>query len=348
MNKKLVKRFYNGECSSEEKRLIANYFKNHPEELEDYFSESEWKLLDDSSELDAAITDRMNKVIRERIAPKNRSLPIIKKLAVAASFFILIAFAWNRFMVKKDVVKIYTEKSATSLIKKINETDSILKLNLPDGSLVELFPKSELNYQFPFDSNSRKITLKGIAKFEVFHDSTRPFTVVSREIATTALGTSFKVIAEEGQEDIKVQLYEGSVVIRNADHEKKVLNIDVYLKPGEVFFYNRARKISGVSMPEKIKIDPDRNSLERKGDSELDKRLNNWYMFNNQSLAMVFESLQSIYDVKIIFNIREIKEISFIGKVERIDSIEDLLNDIATLNNLKVIKKGKTFTITKK
>ena len=70
-------------------------------------------------------------------------------------------------------------------------------------------------------------------------------------------------------------------------------------------------------------------------------------MFNNQSLAMVFESLQMIYDVKINYNIREIKEISFIGKVERIDSIENLLKDIATLNDLKVIKNGKNYTITK-
>lgn len=348
MNKKLIERFYRDECSSDEKRMIYNYFKNHPEELEAYFSETEWELLGTSNELDLEITERMNKVINEKIGPKKQSLPWIKKLAVAASFFLLIAFGWQYFKAEKHNLKQEPERIASILVKKINNTDSILKLDLPDGSLVELFPKAELNYQTPFDSNSRKIFLSGIAKFDVFHDSTRPFSVISEEIATTALGTSFKVIAEKNQEEVKVQLYQGSVVIRNADAYENNLSIDYYIKPGEIFFYNRAKRISGISNSEKRKNSQNKKTVKENGNPEISNEQNNWYMFNNQNLAMVFESLETIYGVRIKYNPRQIKEISFIGKVERNESVGNLLDDIAKLNGLQVLKNGKTFTITKK
>ena len=347
MNKKLIERFYRNECSPDEKGLIIHYLKNHPEESEAYFSETEWELFS-GEEMDLEITERMNKVINENIIPKKHSLHWIKKLAVAASFFLLILYAWHYLKEEKHDLKQAAERIVRIPVKTINNTDSILKFDLPDGSLVELFPKSALDYQLPFDSNSRKIFLSGIAKFDVFHDSTKPFTVFSEEIATTALGTSFKVFAEKGREEVKVQLYVGSVVIRNADVYKNNLSMDYYLKPGEVFFYNRTKRISGISNLNEIKKSQNKKRVEEKVNTKLSTELNNWYMFNNQSLAMVFESLQTIYDVKINFDASEINEISFIGRVERADSIENLLNDIAKLNDLRVTKNGKSFSITKK
>ena len=348
MDKKLLKRFYRGECSADEKRMLHAYFKEHPDELEAYFSESEWADLDASQQLDLDITERMRSVIREGIHPKKNSYQIFRTLAIAASLLLLVGLGWQFFMHTKDVLKQGPERMVRIPVNKINKTDSIIKLELPDGSLVELFPKSELHYLVPFDSTSRKVVLSGIAKFDVFHDSTRPFSVISEEIATTALGTSFRVIAVKGMEDVSVQLYAGSVVIRNAELHQTTLSMDYYLVPGEVFFYNRSKKISGISTREKAFDLASKKSVKKKEGSDLSTARNNWYMFNNQSLAMVFESLETIYDVRIKYNPRDIHDISFIGKVEQGESIENLLADIAKLNNLRVTKNGKSFSITKK
>ncbi|MBS1736582.1 MAG: FecR domain-containing protein [Bacteroidetes bacterium] len=347
MNKKLIERYYLGDCSDEEKGMIVNYFKNHPEELEEYFSESEWNLFPESNDLDPAITERMLEAIRENIRAKASRRKVFKRMAAAATLFILIGFAWLQLKVEKKIIPENKLVATTTLVNKTNETNAVEKINLPDGSVVTLFPKSTILYLPSFEGDSRKVFLSGEANFDVFHDSTRPFSVVSREISTTALGTYFKVIAAPETGDITVKLYRGSVVIRNADKIQSVLNMDYYLKPGEAFFYNSVRKISGISKMEKKIKNKNRKSIELKEIPELSRELNNWYMFNNQSLAMVFESLKMIYDVKIVYNKSEIREMSFIGRVERVDSIENLLRDIAQLNGLRVIKNGKTFTITK-
>lgn len=348
MNKKLFERFYKDECSTDEGRWIQNYFKEHPEELDAYFSEREWALSGDGKDLDPIISERMKNVIHENIEPKKPSFLRVNKLALVASFLLLTGLGLFYFITNKKELKKETEWIVSKPINIINETDSILKLALPDGSLVELFPTSELNYNLPFDSNSRKVFLSGIANFEVRHDPTRPFSVISEEIATTALGTSFKVVAENGQEEVSVQLYEGSVVIRNAELHKNILKMDYYLKPGEVFFYNRTKKISWISGEEKTKNSQPAKSVKKKEVAEMSKARNNWYMFNNQPLAMVFESLETIYDVKIKYDIPEINEMSFIGRIERNESIENLLEDIARLNDLHVTKNGNSFSITKK
>ena len=325
--------------------MIHTYFKEHPEELEAYFSEEEWDLLGDSDKLHPVISERMKNIIHENMEPKKHSFSRIKKLAIAASILLLAGIGWLCFITDNKKFTEEAESIVTKPEKIINDSDSILKLALPDGSLVELFPGSELNYQLPFDSNSRKVFLSGIAKFDVRPDPTRPFSVISEEIATTALGTSFKVIAVEGQEEVRVQLFEGSVVIRNA--EVTFLSMDYYLNPGEVFFYNRLKKISGISKLEKTKSLQPGKSFKKMEEPDVKDNRNNWYMFNNQSLAMVIESLETIYEVEIIYDIRDVRDMSFIGRIERSESIENLLEDIAKLNDLRVIKNGKTFTITK-
>ena len=72
-------------------------------------------------------------------------------------------------------------------------------------------------------------------------------------------------------------------------------------------------------------------------------------MFNNQSLADVFDQLSAIYNVDIEYTHSEIKDMYFIGKLEKKDSLNEIISDIAILNHLSVttsngryiIKKGK-------
>jgi transmembrane sensor len=70
-------------------------------------------------------------------------------------------------------------------------------LRLPDGSRVLLGPGSELTLAQGFGGSARELTLKGEARFDVVHDSTRPFIVHTSAASFRDVGTVFAVHSDE-------------------------------------------------------------------------------------------------------------------------------------------------------
>jgi hypothetical protein len=68
-------------------------------------------------------------------------------------------------------------------------------------------------------------------------------------------------------------------------------------------------------------------------------------MFNNQSLAQVFDQLSVMFNVEIVYNKTDIQNIFFTGKYNRSDSLENILKEIAILHNLTITKKNNAFII---
>lgn len=85
-------------------------------------------------------------------------------------------------------------------------------LTLHDGSKVILNSGSTLKYVKNFEPDKRILYLKGEAFFEVKKDSVRPFSVITGNVMTTALGTSFNISAYEN-EDLNVSLLTGKVAV---------------------------------------------------------------------------------------------------------------------------------------
>lgn len=113
----------------------------------------------------------------------------------------------------------------------IENTTSIIKnVTLPDSSRVELNPESKIVYANNFENN-RKIIVEGEAYFKVKKDKKHPFQVFCNATTTTVLGTSFTVTCKN-EDDVIVQLYEGSVQMNVQGYTKKWI-----LKPGEKFTY---------------------------------------------------------------------------------------------------------------
>ena len=105
------------------------------------------------------------------------------------------------------------------------------KLHLSDGSIVTLNSSSQVRYKKGFGLTHRELFLEGEAFFDVASDSLLPFRVITKNIVTTALGTSFNIRNDEDNE-IKVQLATGRVEVykytETGDGEESLL-----LKPGE-------------------------------------------------------------------------------------------------------------------
>lgn len=281
---------------------------------------------------------------------------IIIATAVAASVLLIIAvgYKWlNNEKVNTNPVVAMVEKDNAEKVRvrhEINRSNKAQRIVLADSSEVLLDPLSEITWNEPFTNNKREIELKGRARFSVAKDKTKPFTVISGQLATTALGTQFIVTAFEQDEFITVQLYEGRVVVKGADSTHAKLKKDFYLLPGEELLYSNKQNTASVRRfindnTTARKETPEERSTADQPSLPVDK--GSWYMFNNQPLAQVFKQLEEMYGVEIVYAEAEIQKMYFIGKFSKNDSVNVILSQIAALNNLTVTRQNNTYKISR-
>lgn len=340
----LVEKFYSGQCSEEEKQRIVDYFSRNPGELEDYFSEEDWSQFSYEGQLPSSLSEKLWDYINRKTQKRRGVIRILTSVAVAASVVLVLGLGWM-WLQRSDS----TQQTATvvmpELVDTLNKGGRQIALSLPDGSVVELQPGSRLQYKRTFDGARRDVYLTGEASFQVAKNPLQPFIVYSDAIATTALGTTFIVSALPHADAIKVKLIEGRVVIKSADSSNRILKQNYYLLPGEEFEWNRK---SGTATVKHSKKGEQKKKNVNAAPEEQPATVSNWYQFNNQSLAQVLDQLSVIYQVRIEYNRADIQKINFIGRIEKTDSIQTILNDIALLNHLSVTRTGNTYLIRKK
>lgn len=274
--------------------------------------------------------------------------------AVAASIIIILLFKTGLFKSGKTdqlagvkTTTVQNDSLHSGTVHENNTTTHIRSFNLPDGSVINLYPKSDLAYHEPADGRSRQVTLSGKADFGVAKNPLKPFTVYSGPISTTVLGTQFTITSIPGEKNIYVRLNEGKVVVK----AEKVVNNkkmkDVYLVPGQELVYNIRKGTSKVRLFEK----PDTKDHDKYTSDNLvipTGSKQSWFMFNNQSLSSIFSSLEDMYESKIDYSKVDISKMYFIGTFNKSDSLEFILKQIATINNLEVSRDNNTYTIKKK
>jgi len=87
----------------------------------------------------------------------------------------------------------------------------------------------------------REVQVEGQAMFTVIKDKQIPFVVHSEGLRTTVLGTIFEVTAEKGNDQIKVRLMEGNVII-GLDSLVRDSTRKYMLSPGEQFIFGKWNK----------------------------------------------------------------------------------------------------------
>lgn len=111
--------------------------------------------------------------------------------------------------------------------------DQEKSIQLVDGSIVHLGQHSSIEYPLTLENlTERKVTLKGIGKFEVAKNATLPFKVYYGAVLVEVLGTEFSVAKIDNK--VSIENLSGSVKIA------QVLNKDNFkvLEPGDVFYYS--------------------------------------------------------------------------------------------------------------
>lgn len=370
-----VTKYLSNELDIEEKALVEEWI-GQSEENRQYVDQMSklLKLVSVKQAFDTINVDqewaRMQAVIsRPSISPdhltrRTEGMGIVRRMvigvSVAASLLLLAGAGWKFFTAQKTeapaLAKTKTsiaERGAVSLAREVtNYAASPKTLHLEDGSVVILSPKSTVRFNEPFTDNRRDIVLSGEADFKVAKDKSKPFTVFSGEISTTALGTQFTVKVFPSDNNITVKLYEGKVVVKKLEGVRSKTNEDVYLLPGEQLIYSMHTHTGSISSFEKhpvtVDVEADDNNKHDAGDEPSVSADNApWYMFNNQALPVVFEQLKEMYQVDIVYTKADLRKMYFIGKFHRTDSVETILEQIGALNRLKVTKTNNKFLVEK-
>jgi ferric-dicitrate binding protein FerR (iron transport regulator) len=341
-----IERLFNNRCGIEEATAIINYLDTNPNLIAQYLQEDEWENFKTSQTISPNISKNIWFEVQKQTIQQKSKIFNLRKLAVAASLLVIVLSGiWFWRLREESIVKIPSKtKSFIKFVSNYNKTNSIIQLS--DSSVVELYPNSTISFQEVFDQEKRDITLEGKAFFSVTKDKKRPFKVLSDAITTTVLGTKFKVTSYSNENSIRVSLFEGKVVVKGVENSKRTIKKDVYLLPGQVFVFNKTNLDATVN-----KMD-----AENKSQSKIVKSTNeaaiansgNWYMFNNQPLSEVFEQLEDLYNEKIVFNKQDIKGKTFIGKLDKSDSLQNILHSIGILNNLVITWKADGYYISKK
>ena len=203
-------------------------------------------------------------------------------------------------------------------IQVVNNSSLDKEIALPDGSLVLFKPNSEINYKERFE-NTRGVNLTGEAFFKVVKDSMKVFKVETATTTTTVLGTSFTVSQEHGLKDAKIALYTGKVVVSVKGRVESWAII-----PGESFVYEKNK-----TFIEKFETDL---SFET-GNEFID--------VNNIELDKLLDFLEDRFNCEFQKNpYTKNKRVTL--RINRSDSLKQVLNILSIINNTKYAMNPKT------
>jgi ferric-dicitrate binding protein FerR (iron transport regulator) len=213
-----------------------------------------------------------------------------------------------------------------------NDSNAQETWTMPDGTTAILYPHATIQYREDFGQyDQREVRVSGRAFFEVVKNPAAPFIAYADNIRTVVLGTAFKVINDSAADDIRVELYTGKVRVF-------VPGSGIDLQPGQELTWARQTKRVWV---DNFNRKHGRTKL-LEGHTDL---LANWFMFNNQNLGTVFDQMAAIYGTDIQYDEHAIHNISFIGMLDKRDSLNKILDDLATLNHLTVTYRDGKYII---
>lgn len=217
LNQEIIERYLNNEASEGEIFFVERWyasFENNPDGL------SELTQLERIE-----LENKIKKSIREEIKRQERYTPPRWVWAMASMAAMLVIVAGLSFYFipnsHEKISKIKSDIPISDWAKYENSSAKILKVVLPDGSVVLLQPKTQLSYN-QSDRLYRQVNLKGEAFFDVKRDESRPFLIYSGKMTTTVLGTSFNVKAYPAMETFEVSVVTGKVSVKN-EIEKEVI-----------------------------------------------------------------------------------------------------------------------------
>ncbi|WP_431292751.1 FecR family protein [Pedobacter sp. P26] len=190
-------------------------------------------------------------------------------------------------------------------------------LILSEGTKVILNAASSLKYPAQFKGKDRVVELSGEGYFEVAHDQSKPFKVISRGQTVEVLGTHFNINSYLDEPNIKTTLLEGSVNVNGT-----------IIKPKQqAIFNNRSILVREVEPEEVVAW---KNGL---------------FKFDHTDIHTLMRQIARWYDVEVVYE-GTVKDGQFYGKIERSYTLSEVLK-VLELGNLHFRVEGRKIIVLK-
>lgn len=188
-------------------------------------------------------------------------------------------------------------------------------LILSEGTKVILNAASSLKYPAQFKGKDRVVELSGEGYFEVAHDKSKPFKVISRNQTVEVLGTHFNINSYLDEPNIKTTLLEGSVNVNGT-----------IIKPKQqAIFNNRSIQV--------MEVDPE----------EVVAWKNGLFKFDHTDIRTLMRQIARWYDVEVVYE-GTVKDGQFYGKIERSYTLSEVLK-VLELGNLHFRVEGRKIIV---
>ncbi|HEY5822908.1 MAG TPA: FecR family protein [Cyclobacteriaceae bacterium] len=328
---KLLQRYRAGNCSEDEIVKINHWYDRISD---DHLELNEWEKADVKGRIRSHLDDTLG---ADHKKPQIKQ-PVFVTLKIAASFLVLVLVGYSIFNrnSKDSNVEVPGPLSSIEQIEHKNVTQGIVKVQLPDSSMVELQPGAEVSYVKSWGSKKREVHLTGEAFFEVVKDASRPFYVYGGSVVTKVLGTSFTVKAAKDAESIEVEVRTGKVsVYEGANQNNTAPNNEVtgvILTPNErveYFVDDKHWVTSLVEQPKRL--------------SETTKVSE--FMFSDTPMSEVVKNIEKSYSIDIIIENEASYSCTFTGDVSQME-LYDMLEVICKSTGVDFEVKGTKILIT--
>lgn len=334
----LLKRYLDGSCSEEEKRLVDQWYElvdnehdNLPDAEADDVEERLWNKIRTTTVANTIFT-----------AGKKKS-PWRKYAAAACIVGVAgAAILWWTLRDRSGTAAhaSLTAKVEAGFLKLTNLSDTVKAIALEDGSVVSVHPGATLAYPEHFAAAKREVYLDGQAFFNVSKNADRPFYVYNNSIVTQVLGTSFGVREENGQIEVavktgKVVVYENKDELQLSPSQQK--SNGVIITPNQrVTYYEEARHFvtsiveQPVLVPNKVNNVPDKPA----------------FNYNETALSVILNDLEKAYELEIELENGQLKNCPFTGDLSgqnlfnQLEGICLVFNASYEIKGTRILLKG--------
>lgn len=297
----ILAKHFDGESTQDELQLVEQFKSENPEEYQllkaawvkkpikakSYNSAEEWR------------------VVKRRATSAGKSRQSSLRPLIAIALFLLLGLLGTYYLSQKNSVEMIHLAS--------NEDNQ--KVILDDGTIVHLKENALLTYPKKFGDESREVSLKGDAFFEVSKDATRPFRIAASHSNIEVLGTSFNVSSAEDETEVAVAT--GKVSVTSTNSSKNVV-----LTP------NQTATVTTENL--EVKAGNNQNFLSWK---------TGFFQFDKTSISEAVTNLNTYYDDKIVLLNKE-SDCLFSTSIKSL-SIEEVIEIIQLTCNLSsTSKKG--------
>ncbi|HEY6899714.1 MAG TPA: FecR domain-containing protein [Puia sp.] len=213
------------------------------------------------------------------LSPRRKRIYL--SLAMAAAIILLLVITGIPRITRPQTVSQASSADAlpTAFAEKSNLSDKAISFELPDGSTIKLSPHSALRYPRIFTaSGSRDVYLSGEAYFSIARNPTHPFRVITGELTTRVLGTTFCIRSFEKDTTISITVHTGKVSVEG-----------MIVTPNQQLVYHReVKKFQKILVEKPLFVVPD----------TVDRSM----VYEDKPVQQIFDQLGKYYGISVVYD----------------------------------------------